>query len=213
MNYAVDKVSILQNYYKGAGDILGWPYYNTPEMSDLYTPLNQMSPTVQALIKGGDPDKAKELLTEAGYPNGFKTKITCSNASTVVDFLSIIKNDLSKVGIDMTIDPRDPSVLASIEQNRTWDEMYYKASKQYFMPQYMFELRPESQDCASFFDSPQTRAVKATIDKTMAMDDTAWRPQLKALTPFILEQSIAIWLPISNKFIMWQPWVQNFYGV
>jgi hypothetical protein len=90
--------------------------------------------------------------------------------------------------------------------------MLFKGSKQYFMPHYMFEMRPESQDCASFWGSPETRAVKATIDKTMAIDDQAWRSALKAVTPMVLEQSFAIWLPVSYKYIMWQPWVKNFYG-
>jgi len=48
MNYAVDKVAILRDYYKGAGDIMGWPYYNVPEMADLYTPFDQLNATTQA---------------------------------------------------------------------------------------------------------------------------------------------------------------------
>jgi hypothetical protein len=90
--------------------------------------------------------------------------------------------------------------------------MFYKPSKQYFLSHYMFELRKESQDCASFFDSPQTREVLATIGKNLAIDDTAWRKPLKDITPFMLEQSIAIWLPVSDKYIVWQPWVKNYHG-
>jgi hypothetical protein len=46
----------------------------------------------------------------------------------------------------------------------------------------------------------------------MAINDKAWRKELKDVTPFMLEQSIAIWLPVSYKYTVWQPWLKNFYG-
>ena len=211
LNYAVDKQEILKSYYQGHGALLGWPYYDLPEYRDLYTPLEQLPANVQELVKGGNVDKAKQLLKDAGYPNGFKTSIYASNAVDA-DFLSIIKAQLIKAGVDLDIKVVDGGVYRNLEQQRTFEAMFYKPSKQYFLSHYMFELRAESQDCASFFDSPETRAVLATIGKSLAIDDKAWRKPLKDITPFMLEQSIAIWLPVSEKYIAWQPWLKNFYG-
>jgi len=212
MNYAIDKQAIVKDYYHGQADILGWPYYPTPAYSDLYIPMDQLPQDVQDIVKGGNIAKAKALLAEAGYPNGFKTSIVCNTQSANVDFLAIIKDQLSQVGIDMAIKPTDPGILGGIEQNRTWDEMFYKSSKQYFLTHYMFEMRPEAQDSASFWSSPQTDAVYATIQKTLAVDDQAWRAPLKAVTPYVLQQSFAVWMPISYKFNVWQPWMMNWYG-
>jgi hypothetical protein len=191
--------------------LLGWPYYDTPAFKDLYTPLDQMPADVQELVKGGNVPKAKQLLADAGFPNGFKTSIYSMTAQQS-DFLSIIKAQLAQVNIDMQIKQIDPGVFFSMERGRTWEEMWYHGAKQWFLTQYMFEMRPESNDSGSYWDSPQTRQVYNDINKTMAMDDTAWRKELKDVTPYVLQQSFGIWLPVAYKYNMWQPWIQNYYG-
>jgi peptide/nickel transport system substrate-binding protein len=211
LNLAVDKQAILKDYYKGHGELMGWPYYPTPEYKDLYTPLAEMPPLVQELVKGGNPEKAKQFLKDAGYPNGFKCSIYSSNAVDT-DFLSIIKAQLAPVGVDLDIKVVDGGVYRNLEQQRTFESMFYKPAKQYFLTHYMFELRKESQDCPSFFDSQEVRNMLVTINKTLALDDKAWRKPLKEMTPYLLEQSIAIWLPVSEKRNAWAPWVKNYYG-
>jgi ABC-type transport system substrate-binding protein len=76
-----------------------------------YEPLTQMVPSASpAYNKGYDPrpynpEKAKQLLSEAGYPNGFDTKLmvleTGRNAATA------IQTYLAAVGIRTTIDIAD----------------------------------------------------------------------------------------------------------
>ena len=58
-----------------------------------------------------DLAKAKALLAEAGYPNGFKTEICTSSSTTtqpsMLDFAQKIQADLKLVGIDATIDAQE----------------------------------------------------------------------------------------------------------
>ena len=49
--------------------------------------------------------KAKELLAEAGYPDGFDTTLTCSNATTVVNVCQVIAEQLSAIGVNVEIRP------------------------------------------------------------------------------------------------------------
>lgn len=64
-----------------------------------------------------NPEKAKQLLAEAGYPNGFKTRIDWtlgggSDVNTVAD-AEWIQRDLAKIGIDASIELFD--------NNTYWD--------------------------------------------------------------------------------------------
>lgn len=55
-----------------------------------------------------DPEKAKKLLAEAGYPNGFDaTILTMSQYSYHQDTALAVQDDLKKVGINLTLDSGD----------------------------------------------------------------------------------------------------------
>jgi ABC-type transport system substrate-binding protein len=210
MNLAVDKVAITEGYYEGKADLLGYPYNSGKPLQAYYTPLEDYPEFCQELIKGGNVEKAKQLMAEAGYPDGFKTVIGCTQND--VDILSIVREDLLKINIDMDIKVYEQGVFNTTERSFGWEEMWFKNAKQSFMPYYMFEMRPESGDSAAFWDSPETRAVYNDIQIYLGLDDAKWSTALKAVNPVIIESSFGIWLPQPHKYLVWQPWLKNFYG-
>jgi peptide/nickel transport system substrate-binding protein len=54
-----------------------------------------------------DPAKAKQLLAEAGYPSGFKTKLMASQRFTIEALMTAIQGYLANVGIEATVDLMD----------------------------------------------------------------------------------------------------------
>lgn len=67
-----------------------------------------------------DPEKAKELLTEAGYPNGFEISLKTSDTTALKNAATIIQSYLAEVGITA-----DLSILSGADANNAeagWGE-------------------------------------------------------------------------------------------
>ena len=209
LNLAVNKQEILDKFYKGHGELLSWPWYSWAEHQKAYISLKDLPAAAQELFTY-NPDKAKQLLKDAGYPNGFKTQIVTTTDQ--VDLLSIAKADLAKVGIDMDIKVLEYGVYNSVNRARTQDQMIFKESKMFFIPWMMHEVRKESFDNLSFYEAPETRAAYEELQPYIGKDgNKAWQI-LKDITPFMIEQApMGGFMPVPYVYDMWWPWVKNFY--
>lgn len=93
--YAVDRDAINNFIFGGKSHIIG--SHMIPAMSKYYEPEAET-------VYSYDPEKAKELLADAGYADGFDLEITVpSSYSQHVDSAQIIADELSQVGINVTL--------------------------------------------------------------------------------------------------------------
>lgn len=108
--YALDKSAIREGVYKG----LGYPtksYYRSGFWS---------SPN--AYEYPYDSEKAKKLLVEAGYPDGFDTTIhTLSTMEATNDMAVMMQGYLKEVGINATIFAEEEAMWADTEARGDFD--------------------------------------------------------------------------------------------
>ena len=97
--YAIDKQAVIDLAFDGYGIPLGtsmfpsFSKYYDESLTDYYT---------------YDPAKAKELLTEAGYPDGFDMTITVpSNYTPHVNTATVLVELLREIGVNVTVQPVD----------------------------------------------------------------------------------------------------------
>lgn len=62
---------------------------------------------------GYDPAKAKTLLADAGYPNGFKTKISVGVDQALDRYMIAVQGYLAEVGIEVELDYQETAVWTS----------------------------------------------------------------------------------------------------
>jgi peptide/nickel transport system substrate-binding protein len=209
MNIAMNQQEMVDEYYGGNAVLFGVPYPPSPTYSEIFTPLEEQSAEVQEMYTY-NPARAKELLAEAGFPDGFTTKINCSSAE--VDYLSIAREYLLDVGIDMVIEPLESSVFRSVGRGRTHEEMITEFCVDYAFPFRLLMVRQESFDNRSYFEDPFTRQSYEAINEVIGKDDAEVNRLIKAVGKFSLEQAWGIWMPAPLQYTMWWPWVQNYHG-
>jgi peptide/nickel transport system substrate-binding protein len=221
IQYAVDKVA-TQRARGGtfAGDpastiltptLLGYQKY------DLYpTPNNQ-----------GDPAKAKQLLAEAGYPNGLSLSYLGVNtgASKAVD--TVVQAALARVGIKLDVRQLTNSAHYTDELQIPSKRLTHQIGNAGWCPDYAGDgtrsfivpnfdgraILPSGNQNYSEYDNPE---VNSMIDQALAEPDKAKRGALWAAVdkrimqdavwvPYIYDKSPAFW---SARTRNWQftPW-------
>jgi glutathione transport system substrate-binding protein len=105
LNYAVDKQAFSRVVFNGHADPMDSP----------------MPPLLGFYQKQGsypyDPAKAKALLAEAGYPNGFETTLTGGADTLVQRGMQFIQQQFANVGVKVTVEPLEAGVLTAKEFN------------------------------------------------------------------------------------------------
>jgi len=209
---ATDFNDIAEQLYLGDAQINTWPFPYEKEYASMYLPLDEAPASVQELYSH-NTTKAKALLAEAGYPNGFKTTIDCRNLPLDVDFLSVIKDQWSKVGVDLEINPLELGVHSSTWRGLKYTDMllaggmgiggYYRMihcdTPSYWNPSqvndpYVQEVKKQIVD---YFNQGNWNQVDATF---------------KELTKYCLEQAWYIPRPLPYSYVLWWPWVKNYHG-
>src|SRR5690625_1165184 len=93
INMAIDKSEIIDGIYDGAG---------IPAVGPLAPDVFGYDPDVEGLEY--DPDKAKELLAEAGYEDGFSTTIWTNDSRERIDVATNVQAQLKEIGIDLEVE-------------------------------------------------------------------------------------------------------------
>jgi peptide/nickel transport system substrate-binding protein len=185
MTYAINKADVLKGAMFGMGKILGT---NVDPLNPYYVDLAGAMPY--------DPGKAKKLLAEAGYPNGFETVLKVSpQYYYTVRTGEILTDQLKKVGVNVKIEQIEWSNWIS----RVWKEAEYDLTiighaeswdiANYANPKYYYRY-----DSKKFQDLFQKSEV--------TLDDKARRDLYVQLQKMLVEDAPVVWLYMHPRLVV-----------
>jgi peptide/nickel transport system substrate-binding protein len=220
MMMSIDFNAIKEDLYGGAAEIDVWPLNSNFKGTGVYAPLNEMPAEVQELYTY-NTDKAKQLLKEAGYPNGFKASVIVNGgASGDVDDVSIFKDYWKKVGIELVLDVREASTFSTIQATRNFNEMLYRFNYSNWPQDFYFtSRRGASSNNLSFVNDPAVDTFDQyledafnKVNDAMMVDMPTVYKTMREIRPYIMQSATVIPRPTPLTYNVWNPWLKNYYG-
>ncbi len=209
LNMAVNKQEIVDSYYNGNAEIFAYPQH--PEYVGYFEPLESMPDSVKELFTY-NPEKAKKLLAEAGYPDGFTFKVQVNaNSPEHADLLPLIAGYLEQVGVKMEIQPMEYAAFLSAMTTQTNAPGYFMGNghtnptttlRKNFVPGQVWN--PSQWNDPAFSKKMDDVYREPDEDKRKAM--------IREMTREILDKAPYLWLPTPYSYTAWWPWVKNYGG-
>ncbi len=210
----IDFNSIIHDLMGGQASEPSCPLTPMPDFINAYLPLNQAPASVQALYQY-NTDQAKKLLSDAGYPNGFKTSILFSSIdSFAADYLPVIAEMWSKIGVTLTLNPIDFGVSQSRWAGRSYDELFWglmPSAGTYWRALTMVGAGP-GQNLSFVNDTTVNTARDQMIAAEIIGDDATVDKTHKDLMSYVLQQAWWIQTPAQNLHTFWWPWLKGYHG-
>ena len=209
LNFAVNKQEIVREYYGGNAELFAYPQH--PDYVGYFQKLEEMPASVRELYVY-DPEKAKKLLAEAGYPKGFSFKVqVCSCSPDNMDLLPLVAAYLEQIGVKLEIQPMEYGAFLSAMTTMKNTPGYFMSNghtnptttiRKNFTPGQVWN--------PSQWNDPAYTARMAEVYRTR--DEATRQRMLREMTIEILDKAPYIWLPTPYVFTAWWPWVKNYDG-
>ncbi len=168
LSYAIDRQLIIDTINAGSGqpaDAIIAPgvfgYYSTG-------------------VREYDPEKAKELLAEAGYPDGFETSLWVNDNQSRIEMCQAMQNMFQQIGVECAVEVLEFGSYISRTTNGEHDMAYFGWTTSSADADYSYySLEHSTQQGAagnrSFIADPE---VDALIEEARTNSDEATRTEL-----------------------------------
>lgn len=206
---AINYQEIVNTYFRGEAIILSAPVW--PEWKDLYVPIEEMPADIKELYSY-NPTKAKQLLSEAGYPNGLQVEFLVTNVQDIMERAQILQQYWKAVGIDAKITVQEFSALLS----RLWamPKDYhgiaaFSGGVTGAVTILNWSTTSHTYNWPCYYD-PAYDAKVADLMRTM--DGQEQNKKIKELVQYQYRNCIELRFPMAYTYHFWCPWLKGYDG-
>ena len=204
VSYAVDSDEIINGVNYGYGVKIG---------SAVIPGLSKYYDDSLASVYDVNDDKAKELLTEAGYADGFEFTVKVPSVYQVhIDTAQVIVNELAKVGITMNIEQVDWATwLDNVYTNRDYEATIISVDGAIASPT-AFLSRYVSDAGNNFVNFNSADFDAAYEEATSAIDDTARVDGFKKCQQIISDEAASVYIQDISNILVYNNGFGGFAG-
>jgi ABC-type transport system substrate-binding protein len=214
LQMAIDRQTILDTMYDGEGMVL-----NT------FLPESVLGHNSDAAEIEYNPEKAKELLAEAGYPDGFDMEIVqVSDSASTLQMNEVVQSMFSQIGINTKITQVDEATYYAMRgageipvyRSAWWadfndpDNFYYS-----FFSEKNAVVRSTCYDNPTVFEGlDEARSMvdqEARLAKYQEMDETIIQDDAAILPMFQMNKIFVVSDRVKEFQISWNGWTDMSY--
>ena len=199
-----DVEAIIESVYIEGSQ--GYPL-NPDIPTSYYTPVADL-PDEKAWRYGYDPERAKQMLSDAGYGDGYEMELYVDNIDESIDRGNMLKEMWRKIGIEVNIKVVDTVAIRSLRGSGDFkDAIVINTGNS--NPEGHLEFWVQAPFAAHAQDSYLVDAVKKAVT---IVDPVERAAEVKRLSEYRMEELWNMGLGITKFMHMHWPWVQNYYG-
>ena len=209
MQLAIDIKTINQSLYGGLA-------YTTPMgivgkgVLGFYTPFEEWPEDLKANY-GYDPERAKKLLAEAGYPDGFKTTLLI-DPRWDPEYVQVAKDYWAKIGVDVEIDMTDTPTVSAHVNNHTYEGMIGSDMGTDYNALVFVRIMAYSNEAWNWpgIQDPEYDAIVEAAENAGTYEEM--QRLVKKADMYYIKKQWAIWGPRVPRYHFAQPWLGGYNG-
>jgi peptide/nickel transport system substrate-binding protein len=176
----------------------------------VYTPIEEL-PEDTKILYDYNPELAKKMLADAGYPNGFKMIYNVNSDPKFQDRAALAKNQWAKLGVEVEIKVADDVARSDMLSKKTYKDAICE-DVQVGNPLNSLTRRGVSTDYWNWalwknekYDAIMAKAVKE-------LDPEAQNKLMKEASHILMREVPIIATDPLAEGHFWWPWLKNYYG-
>jgi peptide/nickel transport system substrate-binding protein len=208
MMVGTDIDTIIENVFM-EGEKHVFPFNeNSPQV---FTPMDQMPASVQELFDY-DPDQAKRMLADAGYPDGLEIELVIRTDPDFRDIGELLASQWAKFGVKTSLKTLEVTLHDNMRGTHDYKDGFLWETGASIIPGHasvglFFEGRRYNM---ADYNNPTYNEMYLAAEAEMDQDKQ--NDMVRELSIMLLDD--APYLPLGSPYqiSMTWPWVQNYYG-
>jgi peptide/nickel transport system substrate-binding protein len=185
-------------------------YPANPYDPSIYTPLEDLSPEGQDLYDY-DPEQAKKMLADAGYPNGFDIEFWTNATPSALDFASLLKDNWAKIGVNVEIKSFDDVTAHQYRTTGTYKNSISDGVP-IANPLPIVENMAKTGGTWNYSQYSNARVDELALAIGQELDVDKKNEMYREAFDIILNDVLNIPTTLGLGKFYWWPWLKNYHG-